>query len=44
MIEKEQEEISVNTARREKARADAHWMKEVELTAVVLIKADICNL
>ena len=31
MIEKEREEISINTARREKARADAQWMKQVEL-------------
>lgn len=30
MIEKEQEEISLQTARREKAHADAQWMKQVE--------------
>ena len=30
MIEKEKEEISIQTARREKARADAQWMKQVE--------------
>ncbi|KAK7087908.1 trichoplein keratin filament-binding protein-like [Littorina saxatilis] len=29
MINKEEEEITLQSARREKARADAHWMKQV---------------
>lgn len=29
LIEKESEEVALQTARREKARADAAWMKEV---------------
>ncbi|XP_076473107.1 trichoplein keratin filament-binding protein-like [Babylonia areolata] len=39
MIEKEQEEISLNTARREKAKADAQWMKQVIEDQLKLEKA-----